>query len=253
MASTRPPERVWLPAGTTIQPVGSKKPRIPPRTRPPLALTFGSIGLVCADPESEWTALMGETPPVISDGYGGWSAVQRPRRTAVTHWDGANPFKLTASFVLDGWSSRTFVERDMRLLENMAVCGDGQDQPPPVRFFGPVHQVYLEMVWVIDDIEWETDPTKVIVSSATGKHYRNAGTLHLLQYVSDELLAPKSAAEAHRKKIKKTAHNVRAKHGDTLEKIAKRNHCSVADLRALNPKIHNPGKALKAGTVVKVP
>lgn len=234
------------PSTTTKAPKGRR-----PGASPLLSLPAGVIGLQSDDPPLEWVALQGEDPVRVSQGYGGWEPVDRPRQVSVTQWTKSQPFLLTAAFMLDGFAARDPVERECRILERMGTRDTGDPSPPILRFFGPVHAAYLKLDWVIQDIDW-TDPT--IVSSRTGDRLRQAGTVTLLQHVDGELLGAKSAAEKQREKSKsKRGHNTRAKHGDTLEKIAARTHSKVAELRKLNPKIRDPGRAISPGTVIRVP
>jgi LysM repeat protein len=211
----------------------------------------GLVGL--ASWEDEWVALQGETPIRPAEGYGGWEVIPASRNVGITQWTKSNPFRLTVPFMLDAYATPGGnVERMISILEKMATA-DGPDRPPPALRLsgGNVKSTYRAMVWVIDDIDW-TDPT--IHSSVDGHRRRQAGTLTLLQFVDDELLAEQSPADKQRKKSGTVkSHNTRARHGDTLEKIAARTHSKLADVRKLNPTIIDPGKTIDPGTKVKVP
>lgn len=197
------------------------------------------ITLTCANPPIVVSALRGQTAPVNTGGYSGWTTIQRPRRKSLTEWDGIEPLTVVLSLLFDGVATDTSISDDIIRLERMARPPSQGAEPPIVRVTGAAPHTDLD--WVIaqpdggDGLEFDPDP----IWSRNGYRTRQEVTVHLLEYVADDRLAEAPAAErarraaahaaaaAAKKAGVKTGQAPRAKvytvkAGDTLSTIAAR-------------------------------
>lgn len=149
------------------------------------------------------TAILGTTPPVPSDGYGGWNLVTRPRRKALTEWGGINPLRVLVTVILgvkpgrsgqilDGYALGTSCETDRTTLERMAQPPSPGSEPPLVTVHGAVPHAN-DGPWVIESFDWDQNPI-----IAGGKLARQEVTVHLLEYVRDDRLVDLNAAQTAR-------------------------------------------------------
>jgi nucleoid-associated protein YgaU len=169
------------------------------------------ITLTSASPRRSVTALRGQTPPVITDGYGGWTLISRPHRLALTEWVGVNPFALAVSLLFDESVNRN-VEDDIATLEQMALPA-GTSPPPVVTVAGVVP--HRDKDWVIGNLAWDPAP----IYGAAGR-VRHEVTVTLLEHVSADTIP--SAAAAARGQVATATKPYTVKKGDTLVSIAAR-------------------------------
>lgn len=218
-----------------------KKPK-PPRA--PRAVAPGWVALATSDPPSEVRALLGEDPPTMSGGYGGWQELERPRRVALTHWPGTSPVRLTFGMVIDGFAVNANVEQFVRELEAMARPYHG-GPPPLVRAGGSIP--HREVLWVIESIDWGAS-----VRNRRGKLVRQAATVALMQYVDAEPLSPAAHHRARHGARRRKRHRV-AK-GETLQAIAGKELGSAKRWKEIAQAngIRDP-KRIKVGQVLRIP
>lgn len=222
------------------------------------------ITLVAAAPTLKVTALRGQTAPVPTGGFGGWTQVARPRRKALTQWDGVAAFEQAFSIIFDGVTGDTSVEADCRALERMAQPATVGAEPPIVRALGAVP--HPELNYVISALDWDPAP----FYSPSMYRTRQEVVVHLLEYVADDRLAEAPAAERARRAAaakaaaaaasatgaatKKGARTYTVKKGDTLSAIAAHQLGSYKrwpEIAKLN-NIRDP-KKIKPGQVLKLP
>ena len=215
-------------------------------------VTFAS-----AQPAMSVTAILGQTPPVPADGYGGWSLVNRPRRKALTVWDGINPLRELVTVIIgikpgsrggiaDSLPLNLSATQDRETLERMAQPPFPGAEPPLITVVGTVPHAN-DGPWVIESFDW--DPTPIY--SPSGFLVRQAVTVHLLEYVRDDRLADLTAAQtavlqanvqsaSAARKAGGTPTKQKtyvAKSGDTLQTVAARvlgNYKSYFQLATLN-------------------
>src|SRR5215831_13826354 len=103
------------------------------------------------------TVLRGNDPPQITDGYGGWTVVDRPRRVGYAYWAGINPIKLKLPCLIDDWQGHHSIEDDIGALARMAQppVGGGSD-PPTLDVDGALPRRDIDR-WVIESLEWGTN------------------------------------------------------------------------------------------------
>jgi hypothetical protein len=179
-------------------------------TRPDNLYPSVYVRVQCDDPPTDLTLLLGEERPEVSSGYGGWSEVARPKRTTVTTWTGQPARRMSLSLLFDKWNAGTSVETDIRRLERMALPRPG-GQPPTVTVSAPggvIPPTYEALPWVIDAIAWGD-----ALMNVHGNRVRQAVTLTLLQYVTDDMIKVSPAKRRRAKKNRST--------GKTTKKGAK--------------------------------
>lgn len=200
----------------------------------PEAPPVGFVAIWSDDPPATVVARLGAERPDVSSGYGGWDEVARPRRTTVTTWVGQPARRLSLSILLDGHYAAASIEDTIRRLERMALPRAG-GQPPSVRLLARgSHIPYTELRWVIDTLEWGD-----AIMNAAGNRTRQAATLTLLEYVSDDLIGAgtrESSAQRRRSKARRASGRNRKKNAREKRKPAGRNRRSHSTgLRASTP------------------
>lgn len=193
----------------------------------------------------------GEEPPTITDGYGGWEVLERPRRTGYVQWKGISPYRMKLACLIDGWREEKGVERVIERLSAMALPVEG-GEPPIVDVIGatPLPEVRR---WVIESLEWGTN---VIWSEHTGDHpaYRRRQdvVVNLLQHVEAESLPRGKNVGGGRppRKIK----TWKWRKGDTLRKVSVKAYGNQKywSVIAKANQIRDP-KKIKIGRVLKIP
>jgi len=218
----------------------------------------GTFSLTSEKDESVFFALL-TGPVAVVAGYGGWNKVARPRRKALTEWQGRDPMSLEIPFTIDRLADGAggAVEGSIRILEKMAGIDAGDPQPPTLRLqsypsgliphgFGAAPHVR----WVIETLGWDREQT---IINAEGQRVRQNGTITITQFVEDVHLRQLSiAGRGKARKGRKRVHVV--KKGDTLGKIALKYLGSARkwkQIAKLN-KIRDP-KRIKIGQRLKLP
>lgn len=231
-------------------------------------LAAQQITIFSTNPPLRVRGLRGNTAPIPSGGFGGWSLVARPRRKALTQWGGIDPFQLVFSIILDGVRTDQSVEADCLALEQMAQPIGPRLDPPIVNIIGVVP--HPELDYVIGDgnagggLAWDASP----IYSASGYRIRQEVTITLVEYVAaDRVGGTSPAARARAQATSASASSAAAagglapaargytiKAGDTLTSIAARVLGSAAlwtELAQLNG-LEDPYR-LPVGATVKLP
>jgi hypothetical protein len=212
-----------------------------PSTRP----GAGRVTITCDDPPMAVTALVGESSPRISGGVGGWESVARPHQTAMTVWNGVEPFELELELVLDRFATGTSIEVLLRRLTAVAG-GDPEVEPGVVQVLG-IPSLPADR-WVISELELGDG---AIRRSSDFARVRQPITVTLLEYVPPTYLRlRRRALQGTRGKTKV----VTVKHGDTPARIARRLHCKWTAIRELNPGVvRKANQNLRDGSKIRVP
>lgn len=182
-------------------------------------------------------------------GGGGWDTVARPRRAAITQWNGRDPYAMDVPVLFDGWRDNDNVEPDIARLNQMQMGKPrktGPDSPPPtVQIDGAVP--IKGATWVITSIDWG-DNVIWHPQGDDGYRLRQDAVVHLLQFVAEERLAI-SAAKLSPGQLYTT------KEGDTLIDVAKKYYGDARKAKVIGRanKIRNVHKKLKKGTHLKIP
>jgi hypothetical protein len=219
-----------------------------------MAVPPGYVGIECANPPLRLMCALGEQPPALSEGLGGWETTDRPQQTAMTTWKGNAPFSLSLNVMLDGWAQSTSVEADIDALYD--VARGRESQPGCVQLRGIPHLPADD--WVIAGIE---AGDAVIRRASDNLRVRQDLTLSLLEFCPpDWESVKKTALQGARART----HLVTVKHspskgdprsrGETPAQMARRLKIKWTDIRALNPKtVRGANTPLVAGAKVRVP
>ena len=190
-------------------------------------------------------------PIVPSLGYGGHPIAARPKKKALTIYEGRQPFQMEVPLLLSlGGAS---VEHLRVRLEVMATSAPGRswiDEPPPgCRIYsrrGPLpmpQHIDPDQAWWIEDLKWGEE-----LRTASGELVRKQVTVTLLEKVEDEAAPPGGA-------ITQRAHNYIVRAGDTLASIAARELGSAnywTYIVQLNPAVRSDGN-LHPGLILHLP
>lgn len=202
--------------------------------------------LKVSNPPDELWSIMGPTNPVLSDGYGGWQEIARPKRPARITWQGRSVFKLKLEIVFTAFKANGNVEPQVDKLHRWARSPSPNTPPRAIRLSGSGIPNEHIVSWAIASLEWgrtERDPRE---------HHRTMQfvTLNLIEITPDEVLNENSQIQPGAPKFR----TYTARRGDTLSKVAARLLGSWKRWKEI-AKLNNmrDNKALKAGQKIRVP
>ena len=155
------------------------------------SLKPGWVQISASRPSVKVVCRLDAEPPKIVGGYGGWEMVDRPRRVAVTVWEGRQPRQMSLPIVLDEFKSRRSVVPLMRDLEKLALPF-ADPEPPRVRIDGP-GITHTDIVWLVNNIEWGESSFDEIDRD---RRTRQRAVLSLIAYSAPDRLATGGAAAA---------------------------------------------------------
>jgi LysM repeat protein len=207
-----------------------------------------------------------DSPVTPSGGYGGHPTAARPKRAALTIYEGRNPFTLSVPMLLyrgvsaNSKGQEESVEKDRKALEAMATTrGEAEAERPEsvsisTRFPLPIADT-VGSAWWIEDLAWgeerrnspdlEVDPGHLVWKLVT---------VTLLERNDDETLGQDSSNAP--KLVNKPVSKYKVKKGDTLHSIAKsqlQNATRWEEVGKLNG-IRSDGQlAAKVGKYIKIP
>src|SRR4051812_32925815 len=172
-----------------------------------------------------FTATFADGSATVVDGYAGWTTVARPKRVAVTEWQGRNPLAVEIPFIIDFYMSgidNPGIQCEDKVSKLEKLCGIGHGYQPPIcRVDGKgaiPHDVTVNpnLHWVIETLTW--DKAIELRTQVTGRRLRCGGTIQIRQFSTarDVLRTIKSTDRAIQPK------KYIVKKGDTLNKIAKK-------------------------------
>lgn len=200
-------------------------------------------------------ARLADPSPIVIGG-GGFESVARPLRRGIPQWRGFDTPTLPLSLIIGGYVPGPSVEGQCDTLRRLAgVVVSGDPEPPELLIRG--HYVPSEAKggkrWVISEAPaWDTSSEGVIRHPEKGYRQRQAVDLVLMLTGDDDELERLPAS-----KPPPRYRHVKARHGDTFEKIAQRELGSkrfAHKLAALNGRSGGSvSVALHTGADVKVP
>lgn len=135
------------------------------------------------NPKMSFQCMLGADPPKITDGYGGWDVIDRPRRVGFMQYQSKKPLELTLAILFEGFQAYDEVENECRILEKMAFPADqpdpGRKPPPIIRIItAGVPHVGNDVDWVITNIDWGN----AIRRNINGRRIRQEATVVLRRY-----------------------------------------------------------------------
>lgn len=204
-------------------------------------------------------------PRPLSSGYGGWQAVARDLQTALTSWRGFDVYGVEMDLLIDNLDEGTSIEDVYDTIE--ALAGRGRRAPggqPPVLTVDAAgvmpHDQHpsptgdKDTRWVIATLEWSDDDDDNARNDA-GNRILAACTVTLWKFEDGgRSLATQVAAVRKTVKQTKTKKTVKARAGDNLVTIARRELGDggrweeIAKLNGLRDPRH-----LKTGQKIRIP
>lgn len=94
---------------------------------------------------------LGDGPAQISDGYGGWTTVDRPKDEPITRWLNQPALRMVVPLLIDNYGKQAGVERERDRILKLGRRGDGDRQPPIFRLAGAVP--FSNSRWVLEGVE----------------------------------------------------------------------------------------------------
>lgn len=132
-------------------------------------------------PGDPFSMLMGDGPAALTT-PGGWQNKQRPRKTAMTTWDGQDPISMAVPIIIDEFFTGNSVEGQCNTILGWLRNPTGPGQPPVLKLSGPVP--LTDRLWVLNDIAWTSEERR----ESDGQRTRVLLTLTFLEYVPGEYL-----------------------------------------------------------------
>jgi LysM repeat protein len=196
------------------------------------------------NPNLQVYALLGEKNPVSTDGFGGWTVINRPHRKGLTSWTGRNPLRMDIDIVISDFKNGGSVEPQIQALMEMASpVLSNPTRTPAVKIHGDA-LIHKEKDYVIENLTFGLTER----NHDKGHRTRQLVTVSLLEYVDGGDLKENTVKPGHNIKYRKYT----IKKGDTLQKIAKRflddyrRWKEIAKLNNLHDPRHPPvGKTIR--------
>lgn len=218
---------------------------------PPVGITGNLTVVLTPDSGPSVTLIPNSDGPMLTDGFGGWEVIDRPKRSGLTRFKGTEPFRQSISFLFDGWQDSTSQEPLINNLIKMARPVGALGEPPKVSLSG--HALRKNLLWVIEGIDWETNSTIWDIKEEISVRIRQAGVVRLLEYIDDNVIVTASTPAAQNKSQTKRV----VVSGLTLKQLAQLvygdpNAYQIIYLanRWLNP---DPRAIIPNGTPVSIP
>lgn len=192
------------------------------------------------------SVLADDTSATLTSGFGGWEAVDRPKRTQMTRYKGKPLFKQDVPIMFDGLRDGRNVEIEVSTLIRMSQQAGALAPPPTVKINGPVERE--DLIWVIEDITWNSENVIRDISGGSSVRMRQSAVVHLLQFMDDKVIVtparPKVAAKVVDPKGKTPKQLAHEHYGDP-------NFWSL--FLPNNPLIKHPRQKLQPGVKVIIP
>jgi hypothetical protein len=157
-----------------------------------------------ARPNLRETVRLGPEAPIVTGGYGGWDMVERPRRVAMTQWNGREPIQMDVPIVFDGFKRNDGQEINIATLERMALPHGG-GEPPKVKIIGSA-MPHSDLEWVINGITWGEQ-----IRNRDGLRVRQEGVVSLISYIDVDKVKLSAAKKTRNRKAKERKKKTRKK------------------------------------------
>jgi len=210
---------------------------------------------------TRFQASFGDGAPLVTDGYGGWQVVNRPKAVGVVEWQGRNPLAIEIPFMIDYFMSDDAAEirspgihceTQVRRLERLLGVGMAH-QPPICRVDSQgviPHDYTLNKgkFWVVESVSWDRELE--LRHPITGRRIRCGGTMTVRQFITPHDILHNIRA-GDKAAVPKT---YRVKGGDTLSKIANKFYGDPQKWKIIADANHiRDRRQLKFGQVLKIP
>jgi hypothetical protein len=197
--------------------------------------------------------LLWQNSAKMTDGYGGWEVIERPRRVGLVNYKGLSPLRMDIQVVFEGLANEEGQEANIAILEAMAMPAGDNLPPPTVNIIGPMP--HTDVLWVIESIDWDETTAIWDVQGNSPVRLRQVATIHLLQMVNVDILVT-SVTPAVRANGNSGGGKSVVSKGTTAKDIAKdqygdQNLWSV--IAGANPWIQDPRVVIPAGQPIIIP
>ena|SRR5215218_10325800 len=173
-----------------------------------------------AFPNAALTLPLGKKKPLFSDGIGQWTTVPRPRRRALTEFDGELPLKYTFDVCLSAFPDGDVEPLIGRIL-GWAARMDQPYQPTLLSVKGPI--VYPQLTYFLSKCDQIDESMEF---NDAGRICRQFLDLELTEYVAPDLVIqtppPAQAAQERAAQSAPSERTYTVARGDTLSSIAAR-------------------------------
>lgn len=207
-----------------------------------------------SDSKLTFTVLVGEQSPVIVGGHGGWEVVDRPKRKGMTRFKGKDPYKQDIAIRFDGFLDQISQETDIRTLMRMDASPALETPPPLITLDG--FALRTDLTWVIDNIDWDSQNVIWDVVGGIRVRLRQDATVHLMEYVDDNVIITAPSPAVANSPSKKTP-SVHISRGQSLKEVAQEVYGDPAKYLPIlfaNPQLSNdPSAIIPAQTVLSIP
>lgn len=182
------------------------------------------VRIVAQNPDIDITIPMGDGPAYPTGGLGGWTTVPLQDDVEGVDWEGQPPLTEDVPLLLNGLEDDESVEREWNTVKKLGRDPNGDEtRPPAFRVWGPLDAPEGKW-WVLPDNGITVNPEEIIKRNGDGELLRIEFVLHLLEYLSPEVI------KARRRKKHRSRAGVdrrvavggtyTTKGGETLAKIA---------------------------------
>ena len=207
-----------------------------------------------AFPNAALTLPLGKKKPLFSDGIAQWTSVSRPRRRALTEFDGEAPLKYGFDVKLDAFPDGD-VEPLIGRIMGWAARLDLPYQPTLLTISGPI--VYPQLTWFLSKVEQLDESMEFNPQNRICRQFLD---LEFTEYVAPDLViqSPPPAQAAQERasggESSTTTRTYTVASGDTLSGIAARllgkasRWHEIADSNG----VRDPRK-LQVGQVLQIP
>lgn len=198
------------------------------------------------NPNLQVYCFLGEKNPVSTDGFGGWTVINRPHRKGLTSWTGRNPLRMDIDIVISDFKQGGSVEPQIEALMEMASpVLSNPVRTPVVNIHGDA-LIHKQKDYVIENLTFGATER----NHDKGHRTRQLVTVSLLEYVDGGDVKENTTKPGHNITYRKYT----IKKGDTLFKIAARfldNYRRWKEIGKLN-NLHDPRNP-PVGRTIRIP
>lgn len=205
------------------------------------------VRLVARKPKLDIRVRIGWTPATPTGGFAGYGTVDRPKRTALTEFNGTAPFTQDVPIRVGSIREEKSIERQVRNIERL-----GDDTV--FRAYGPIHRPGIHYVFAAEPDFGEARRRR------DGVLYYQEMTLHLMEFVRPDQIRirrrKRNGGARFNDPIGYTVGNYITRKGDTLYSIAAKELGSAKrwrEIAKLNPGTNDPNKELEPGRALRMP
>jgi hypothetical protein len=216
------------------------------------------LRIVAPSVDVDLKVLMGNGPATPTGGIGGWQQKERPDTKSLTEWSGQGTFTQDVPILINGWMDDNSVQGQANDIIKLGRKTEDDEVPPVFRIFGAIWMQWLP--YVLEGVEWGTEPEDQVIRDLDTTLLRQELTLHIAEYEDPDQIRFKKRKRAGYGTGKGGGTNFPGnvyvvRKGDTLAKIASKVYGDRSVWKKLGQKngIRDPNQELKVGREIKLP